>query len=100
MTKRNIDAWWPLVEAGAEALLMTASGCGQHVKDYGRILARDPDYADKVRKISGMTQDLCEVLRDQDLGILKIDARRTVAFHPLLKYRLVFFCVVIAEIAH
>ena len=40
--RRNIDAWWPLVEAGAEAIVMNASGCGQQVKEYGHLLARDP----------------------------------------------------------
>ena len=82
MARRNIDAWWPLVKVGAEAILMTASGCGQHVKDYGRSLARDPDYADKAKRISDMTRDLSEVLRDEDLDVLEIDARPTVTFHP------------------
>ena len=38
--RRNIDAWWPLVEAGAEAIVMNASGCGLQVKEYGHLLAR------------------------------------------------------------
>ncbi len=39
--RRNIDAWWPLVEAGVEAIVMNASGCGLQVKEYGHLLARD-----------------------------------------------------------
>jgi len=60
-----IDAWWPLVEAGAEAIVMTASGCGATVKEYGHLLASDPKYADKARRISALTRDLCEVLEPE-----------------------------------
>ena len=45
--RRNIDAWWPFVEAGAEAIVMTASGCGVTVKEYGHLLAHDPAYAEE-----------------------------------------------------
>ena len=44
--RANIDAWWPLVEAGGvESIVMNASGCGVTVKDYGLILKDDPLYA-------------------------------------------------------
>ena len=63
--RRNIDAWWPLVSAGAvEAIVMNASGCGAQVKDYGHALARDPAYADKARRIGELTRDLSELLPD------------------------------------
>src|SRR5689334_12076164 len=42
--RRNIDAWWPYVEEGIEAIVMTASGCGVLVKEYGHLLAEDPQY--------------------------------------------------------
>ncbi len=58
-----IDAWWPLVERGdVEAIVMTASGCGATVKEYGHLLAQDPRYAAKAARISELTKDLCEVL--------------------------------------
>ena len=58
-----IDAWWPLVERGeVEAIVMTASGCGATVKEYGHLLAQDPQYAAKAARISELTKDLCEVL--------------------------------------
>jgi glycolate oxidase iron-sulfur subunit len=63
--RRNIDAWWPLVSAGAvEAIVMNASGCGVQVKDYGHALAQDPAYADKAQRISQLTRDLSELLPD------------------------------------
>lgn len=60
--RRNIDAWWPSVENGCEAIIVTASGCGVMVKDYGHVLADDPDYADKAHKVSELAKDMIEVL--------------------------------------
>jgi glycolate oxidase iron-sulfur subunit len=60
--RRNIDAWWPHIEAGAEAVVMTASGCGTMVKEYGHVLARDPAYAEKAKRISDLTRDISEVI--------------------------------------
>jgi glycolate dehydrogenase iron-sulfur subunit len=58
-----IDAWWPYVERGeVEALVMTASGCGVTVKEYGHYLAGDERYREKAARISALTRDLCEVL--------------------------------------
>ena len=63
--RANIDAWWPYVEKGeVEAIVMNASGCGVTVKEYGHILARDPQYAGKAARISGLTRDLSELLPD------------------------------------
>jgi glycolate oxidase iron-sulfur subunit len=82
--RRNIDAWWPHVEAGAEAIVMTASGCGSTVKDYGHLLARDPDYADKAKRISELTKDLSEILPafEEQLHQLVGKIERRVAYHP------------------
>jgi glycolate oxidase iron-sulfur subunit len=63
--RRNIDAWWPHLEAGAEAVVMTASGCGTMVKDYGHALAHDPAYAEKAKRISDLTKDLSEIVADE-----------------------------------
>lgn len=66
--RRNIDLWWPLVEQGAEAIVITASGCGSMVKDYGELLAADPVYAEKAARIAAMTSDLSEVVADVAAG--------------------------------
>ncbi|MSQ55091.1 MAG: glycolate oxidase subunit GlcF [Betaproteobacteria bacterium] len=58
-----IDAWWPAIEGGeVEAIVMTASGCGATVREYGHLLAEDPAYRDKAARVSAMTRDLCEVV--------------------------------------
>ncbi len=68
--RRNIDAWWPAIEAGAEAIVMTASGCGSMVKEYGYLLRHDKTYADKAQKVSAITKDLSEILLNEDLSRL------------------------------
>jgi len=78
--RRNIDAWWPYVEAGCEAIVMTASGCGATVKEYGSILKDDPEYAAKAAHISGMTYDLSEILLNEPLETLELDPQLKVAF--------------------
>jgi glycolate oxidase iron-sulfur subunit len=73
-----IDAWWPAVERGeVEAIVMTASGCGVTVKEYGHLLAQDPAYAAKAERISAITRDLCEVITPQ---MVEQRARGKVAF--------------------
>jgi glycolate oxidase iron-sulfur subunit len=80
--RRNIDAWWPYVEDGVEAIVTTASGCGVLVKDYGTLLAHDPDYAELATRISALTRDLGEVLGAEDLTpLLQTRRRRRIAFH-------------------
>jgi glycolate oxidase iron-sulfur subunit len=79
--KRNIDAWWPLIEQGAEAIVITASGCGVMVKEYGHLLADDPLYAEKARRVSELAKDISEVLVKEDLGGLKVRGAKTLAFH-------------------
>jgi glycolate oxidase iron-sulfur subunit len=81
--RRNIDAWWPLLERGAEAIVMTASGCGLHVKEYGRLLDADPEYSEKARVVAERTRDLAEVLAREDLSVLEPSSNpRRIAFHP------------------
>lgn len=60
--RRNIDAWWPAVQNGAEAIISTASGCGAHLVEYGKLLERDRDYGARAEKISALTMDISQVL--------------------------------------
>ena len=84
--RRNIDAWWPYVEDGAvEAIVMTASGCGVTVKEYGHLLEHDGAYAAKARRISELTRDLSEIMPEFEAELArriggKIQER--VAYHP------------------
>ena len=82
--RANIDAWWPHIEAGAEAIVMNASGCGVTVKEYGHILQHDPAYAGKAARISQLTKDLSELLPELVpalRGKLALRAGQLV-FHP------------------
>jgi glycolate oxidase iron-sulfur subunit len=83
--RANIDAWWPYVEAGVEAIVMNASGCGATVKEYAHLLRDDPDYADKARRIVELTRDVAEILPEFEEPLTALTRRRavhTVAFHP------------------
>lgn len=79
--RHNIDAWWPAIEAGAEAIVQTASGCGAFIKDYGHLLEHDTRYADKARRVSELAKDLVQVLRDAPLEQLGVQTELSVAFH-------------------
>ncbi|NUT85232.1 glycolate oxidase subunit GlcF [Pseudomonas corrugata] len=79
--RRNIDAWWPNIENGAEAIVQTASGCGAFIKDYGHLLGSDPIYAEKAKKVSALAKDLVEVLREEPLEKLSIHSDQRLAFH-------------------
>lgn len=79
--RANIDAWWPPIQQGAEAIIITASGCGVLVKDYGRLLKNDPHYRDKAAQVSNLAKDLGEVLAKEDLAQLRGMSNRKIAFH-------------------
>jgi glycolate oxidase iron-sulfur subunit len=80
--RRNIDAWWPHVEQGAEAIVITASGCGAVVKDYGVLLQHDAAYAEKARRISALTRDISEIMLHELQAIPQAEAANVkVAFH-------------------
>ena len=86
--RRNIDAWWPHIERGAEAIVMTASGCATMVAEYGHLLAGDPAYAEKAKRVSALMKDISEVIaaeKDQLKSLPPHASRLTphgkVAFH-------------------
>jgi glycolate oxidase iron-sulfur subunit len=71
--RRNIDAWWPLIAEGAEAIVSSATGCGALLADYGHLLAADPEYADKAARISALHRDIAQVLQGENLALLNPD---------------------------
>jgi glycolate oxidase iron-sulfur subunit len=82
--RANVDAWWPHVEAGAEAVVVTASGCGTTVADYGRLLRDDPRYAERAAKIAAMARDVSEVVaaeRDAMRALFEGASPTRLAFH-------------------
>jgi glycolate oxidase iron-sulfur subunit len=82
--RRNIDAWWPYVDQ-VEAIVMTASGCGVTVKEYGHLLAHDEQYAAKAKRISEMTRDLSEIMPQFEAQLaarMQGRAAKRVAYHP------------------
>jgi glycolate dehydrogenase iron-sulfur subunit len=75
-----IDAWWPVVERGeVEAIVVTASGCGSTVKEYGHLLANDPAYREKAARISALARDLSEVIPAE--AVAERSGLGRIAFH-------------------
>lgn len=72
--RKNIDAWWPDIEAGAEKIVIGASACSLMIKNYDRYLREDARYAGKARKVSAMAQDISEVMAEEDLSPLKAES--------------------------
>ncbi len=96
--RRNIDAWWPYIanqpgteaetEASVEAIVITASGCGVTVKDYGHLLSRDAKYAEKAARISEMAKDISEIVDAENPALIALlnrvpihDSEPKLAFH-------------------
>lgn len=90
--RRNIDAWWPHLEQGAEAIVVNASGCGAMLADYGHLLRDDPAYAARAARIASRVRDLAVFLaaerdalaaqaREADV-VDEAGVPRRIAFHP------------------
>ena len=88
--RRNIDAWWPLVQGltaqgSVEAIVVNASACGLQIKEYAQALAHDAEYADKAARVSALARDLSELLPGMVpalAGRLRGPGARRLAYHP------------------
>ncbi|MEE9588846.1 MAG: glycolate oxidase subunit GlcF [Hyphomicrobiaceae bacterium] len=80
--KRNVDAWWKVIDVEPiDAIIVTASGCGTTVKDYGHMLKHQPDYEYQGRQIGELAKDIAEFLVGYDLGPPKRWSSLRVAYH-------------------
>lgn len=70
--RQNIDAWWPAIENGAEAIMISASGCGATVKEYGHLLRGDEKYDKKAQKVSELAKDISEIILVEDTSVLSM----------------------------
>jgi len=82
--RANIDAWWPHVESGAEAIVVTASGCSVMVKDYGHFMKSDAAYASKAAKIAMLAKDVSEVIAAEWMTLKRKvkPSSEKIAYHP------------------
>ena len=80
--KRNIDAWIAEMDGeGLDAIVISASGCGTTIKDYGFMFRDDPAYADKARRVSEITKDITEYMATLKLTPRVRDTDLVVAYH-------------------
>lgn len=79
--RANIDAWWPDIEAGAEAVVVNSSGCAAFIKDYPDVLRDDPAYAEKARVVASLVRDPIQLLSVADLAARRAPANPRIAVH-------------------
>ena len=83
--RANVDAWWPEIKRGAEAIVVTASGCGVQLKEYGDLLREDPVYAERAKRIAALARDPVEIVAAEWKRIAPLVAMdrgaQRVAFH-------------------
>ena len=80
--RRNVDVWTREIDnGGLDAIIITTSGCGTTVKDYGHMLARDPAYAQKAARVSALARDVTEYLLTLDLPQSETGAGIRLAYH-------------------
>ncbi|MCX8500166.1 MAG: glycolate oxidase subunit GlcF [Alphaproteobacteria bacterium] len=90
LIKRLIDRWWPLTQAagGLDRIVITTSGCGTVIKDWGYLLRDEPDYAARAQRLASLARDITEVvaelIRDSPLPLKAerpADLPRRVSYH-------------------
>jgi glycolate oxidase iron-sulfur subunit len=79
--RKNVDAWSALADEGLDAVVITASGCGTTIKDYGFMLREDPAYAEKARRVSALAKDITEFLAGLDPAPAAAPQNLVVAYH-------------------
>ncbi len=78
----NVDVWTREIEAGGlDAIIITTSGCGTTIKDYGHMLRLDPAYAEKAKRVSGLARDITEYLVTIDPPVTDIGRGIRIAYH-------------------
>ncbi len=82
--RANIDAWWPHIEAGAEAVVGTASGCSVMLKEYGHFMKHDAAYAAKAERVAALSKDISEVITAEwpKLQTKVKPTTEKIAYHP------------------
>jgi glycolate oxidase iron-sulfur subunit len=81
LARRNIDAWWPFIEQGAEAIIVNASGCAAFLHEYAALLAGDDGYRDKVQRVAQMIRDPIEILGELQLRALVAPRHPCISVH-------------------
>ena len=80
--RRNVDVWMREVgNGGLDAIIITASGCGTTIKDYGYMLRDDPLYAEKAATVSALAKDVTEYLATLEMPAPVIETGLSVAYH-------------------
>ena len=86
--RKNIQAWMSEMRRGAfDAIVVTASGCGTAIKDYGHVFQDDPQYQESARQIAALTVDVSEFLDRIGFRAGAKGRRFKVAYHDACSLR-------------
>ncbi len=79
--RRAVDVWSAAIDAGLDAILVTTSGCGTTIKDYGHMLREDRAYAQKAARVSALAKDIVEYVMTLDPVAPARKTGQTIAYH-------------------
>jgi glycolate oxidase iron-sulfur subunit len=83
MARTNVDRWWKALQTGEiESIVVTASGCGTVLRDYGHMLREDPTYAERAESVSARVRDISELVSELRLPEPLPGRRLRVVYHP------------------
>jgi glycolate oxidase iron-sulfur subunit len=81
LARQTIDAWTAELDRGLDAIIITASGCGTTIKDYGFMFRDEPAYAEKARRVSAAAKDIVEYMLALGLNPAARESDLVVAYH-------------------
>ncbi|MEW6640777.1 MAG: glycolate oxidase subunit GlcF [Pseudomonadota bacterium] len=80
--RHNVDVWdGERARSGLDAILVTTSGCGTTIKDYGYMLREDKSYAAKAARIAALAKDITEYIAGIDVAWPRERSDLVVAYH-------------------
>lgn len=81
LAKHNIDLLCEQLDQGVEAIISTASGCGNFIKSYAKLLISDENHREKAQRVVEHCKDISEILQVEDLTVLQSNNNPKLAFH-------------------
>lgn len=79
--KRKIDVLCAQLDSGVEAIVSTASGCGNFIDQYASLFAKDDQYAAKAARVKQATKDIGQLLLHEDLSKLTLKSGKKISYH-------------------
>lgn len=79
--RANVDRWSAAIDSGVDAIVVTASGCGTVLKDYGHLLRGDDRYAERAQRVAARVRDISELAAELGLPATTLEDAPAIAYH-------------------